>query len=130
MENREFNPVGWFEIYVNDMERAKIFYENVFNITMDNLPSPDDNDPMQMCSFPSEINNPGSGGALVKMEGFSAGSNSTIVYFVCEDCGVEEKRIASAGGKVFKSKMSIGDYGFIVLGTDTEGNMFGLHSMK
>lgn len=24
------NPVGWFEIYVQDMERAKKFYETVF----------------------------------------------------------------------------------------------------
>ena len=24
--------VGWFEIPVNDMNRAKTFYENVFNI--------------------------------------------------------------------------------------------------
>ena len=24
------NPVGWFEIYVNDMPRAKAFYESVF----------------------------------------------------------------------------------------------------
>jgi predicted enzyme related to lactoylglutathione lyase len=27
MEN---NPVGWFEIYVQDMARAKTFYETVF----------------------------------------------------------------------------------------------------
>ena len=24
------NPVGWFEIYVQDMNRAKAFYESVF----------------------------------------------------------------------------------------------------
>lgn len=24
------NPVGWFEIYVQDMPRAKAFYEGVF----------------------------------------------------------------------------------------------------
>jgi predicted enzyme related to lactoylglutathione lyase len=24
------NPVGWFEIYVDDMPRAKAFYETVF----------------------------------------------------------------------------------------------------
>jgi predicted enzyme related to lactoylglutathione lyase len=29
-----------------------------------------------------------------------------------------------------KEKYSIGQYGFIVLAFDTEGNMFGLHSLK
>lgn len=29
------NPVGWFEIYVNDMDRAKRFYETVFDIKID-----------------------------------------------------------------------------------------------
>jgi hypothetical protein len=38
--------------------------------------------------------------------------------------------VAAAGGKVHREKMSIGPYGFIVLAVDTEGNMFGLHSMK
>lgn len=27
------NPVGWFEIYVNDMERAKKFYETVLKVS-------------------------------------------------------------------------------------------------
>ncbi len=26
------NPIGWFEIYVDDLSRAKQFYESVFNI--------------------------------------------------------------------------------------------------
>ena len=26
------NVVGWFEIYVENMERAKVFYSNVFNM--------------------------------------------------------------------------------------------------
>jgi len=28
----EMNPVGWFEIYVRDMERAKSFYETVLGV--------------------------------------------------------------------------------------------------
>ena len=33
------NPVGWFEIYVQDMERAKAFYQNTFQVTLEQLPS-------------------------------------------------------------------------------------------
>jgi predicted enzyme related to lactoylglutathione lyase len=64
------------------------------------------------------------------MPGFPAGGNSTLVYFSCEDCAVEESRVVPAGGKIEKEKFSIGPYGFITLAYDTEGNMFGLHSLK
>jgi predicted enzyme related to lactoylglutathione lyase len=53
-----------------------------------------------------------------------------LVYFSCEDCAIEGSRVESAGGKVVREKMSIGQYGFVVLATDTEGNMIGLHSQN
>ena len=34
------------------------------------------------------------------------------------------------GGRMEKAKQSIGEYGFISLVYDTEGNMMGLHSRK
>lgn len=130
MENKQFNPVGWFEIYVNDMHRAKLFYETILQTKLEELPTPSEDMSFQMYSFPSDMTSYGSGGTIVKMDGFNAGGNSTIIYFTSEDCAVEESRIVAAGGKIFKSKMSIGEYGFIVLATDTEGNMFGIHSLK
>ncbi len=128
----KFNPVGWFEIYVNDMDRATKFYETVLNIKLTNMSNPGDtgNSNMVMKSFPGEMDNPGSAGALVKMEGMKGGGSNVIIYFICNDCAVEEKRAEAAGGKVCQSKMSIGEYGFISLVSDTEGNMIGLHSMK
>lgn len=119
------NPVVWFEIYVQDMSRARAFYEAVFQIKLQQLPSPD----LEMWSFQMSPGQDGAGGALVRMPGCPSGGNSTIVYFRCADCGVEAGRVAAAGGKVFKEKMSIGQFGYIALATDTEGNMFGLHSM-
>ncbi|WP_111309178.1 VOC family protein [Confluentibacter sediminis] len=130
MENETFNPVGWFEIYVNNMQRATSFYETILQTKLEELPTPSEDTTYQMYSFPSNMTSYGSGGTLVKMEGFNAGGNSTIIYFVSEDCSIEEARIVDAGGKIFKPKMSIGEYGFIVLATDTEGNMFGIHSLK
>ena len=44
--------------------------------------------------------------------------------------GVEAGRVTASGGRMQREKMSIGQYGFIALAFDTEGNMFGLHSMK
>ncbi|MFG6687435.1 VOC family protein [Mariniflexile sp. HNIBRBA6329] len=129
MENPQSNPIVWFEIYVDNMPRAKKFYEAVFQTTLEKLPAPEEEGGLIMHTFPSNMTSYGSGGALVKMEGFNAGGNSTLVYFYSEDCH-EEANIEAAGGKVVRPKMSIGEYGFIVLATDTEGNMFGLHSMK
>lgn len=125
------NPVGWFEIYVQDMPRAKAFYEAVFQGTLEELKNPDPKGfpDMEMWAFPMSMDGFGAAGALVKMAGFASGG-STLVYFSCEDCSVEAARAASHGGRVFKEKMSIGEYGFIALFGDTEGNMIGLHSLQ
>jgi len=120
------NPVGWFEIYVDDMERAKKFYQDVLEVELQRLDGPD----VEMWSFPMVQSGTGSAGSLVRMDGFKAGGNSVLVYFMSDDCSVEEARVIPAGGKIQKTKFSIGQYGFITLAVDTEGNMFGIHSMK
>ncbi len=126
-----FNPVVWFEIYVQDMPRAQAFYEQVLAKKLEALPMPEgDESGLQMLAFPAEMENGGAGGALVKMEGVPSGGMGTLVYFGCDDCAVEAGRVAAAGGTIFKEKFSIGEYGFCALAHDTEGNMFGLHSMQ
>lgn len=124
------NPIAWFEIYVQDMPRAKAFYEAVFQGELTPLTNPDvDSFPgMEMWTFPSDMNGYGATGALVKMPGCPSGG-STLVYFSCQDCAVEAERAAAYGGQVLKPKMSIGEYGSIALVMDTEGNTIGLHSM-
>ena len=120
------NPVGWFEIYVQDMERAKKFYEAVFQTRLSELKSPG----IEMWSFPGSREVTGTSGSLVKAPGFPSGGNSTVVYFNCSDCAEEAHRVGQAGGRLQQEKMSIGQYGFIAMAYDTEGNLFGLHSMK
>jgi uncharacterized protein len=127
------NPVRWFEIYVQDLDRAKRFYESVFQVKLEKLKTPEGlkkGPALEMWSFPAQKEGFGCGGALVKMQGVPSGGGGTLVYFGSEDCAVEERRVAKAGGKIERSKMSIGDYGFISLAIDTEGNMFGIHSMR
>jgi predicted enzyme related to lactoylglutathione lyase len=124
--NTKRNPVGWFEIYVQDMERARAFYQNTFQVTLERLESPG----IELWAFPMQPDNAGCAGALVKMTGKDSGSGGTIVYFSCADCAVEASRAVQNGGRIQKDKQSIGQYGFIALVYDTEGNMIGLHSMK
>lgn len=118
------NPIIWCEIYVQDMDRAKSFYETVFQIKMEKLESPG----MEMWAFPMTMDKVGTSGALVKMEGVQSGGSGTIPYFHCEEVAVESERVVPAGGQIFKSKVSIGQYGFMALVLDTEGNMIGLHT--
>jgi predicted enzyme related to lactoylglutathione lyase len=124
--NPDRNPVGWFEIYVDDMPRAQAFYEKTFEVKLQALESP----VIKMLAFPM-ADVPGCPGALVQMPGGDRPKgNAVIIYFSCLDCAVEAARAAQNGGKVFKEKFSIGQYGFIALVHDTEGNLIGLHSMK
>ena len=127
------NPVVWFEIYVQDMPRAKRFYEAVLDITLEKMPAPTAEMTMEMWAFPSDKatapTSYGACGMLVRMEGFTSTGGGTLVYFGCRDCAVEASRVAANGGTVVKEKMSIGMHGFIALARDTEGNMIGFHSM-
>ena len=120
------NPVVWFEIYVQDMARAKKFYETVLGVKLEKLEGPD----LEMWAFPMAMDQGGTSGSLVRAAGVPSGGNSTLVYFGCEDCAVEASRVVPAGGRLEREKMSIDQYGFIALAYDTEGNMIGLHSMQ
>lgn len=125
-----FNPVVWFEIYVDDMARAQRFYEQVLQVRLQSLPMPGDSQgDMQMLAFPAEMQNSGAAGVLVKMDGMKAGAGGTLVYFGSADCSVEAGRAAAAGGAVVQEKFSLGEYGFAALIKDSEGNVIGLHSM-
>lgn len=122
------NAIGWFDIYVNDMERATAFYETVLGQKLEKMEDPTGE--TQMMSFPADMSVYGAAGALVKSEYSRPGVGGTMLYFSVEDCSVEESRVATAGGKVVRPKFSIGDFGWVTLCEDTEGNMFGLNSMK
>ncbi len=121
----EYNPVGRFEIYVTDMERAKKFYQQVFqkgdwiDLSQDKI---------RMFAFPRWERVSWAAWALVQMDDYWPSDSWTIVYFSCEDCSVEESRIKENGGQVHQSKMSVGEFGFVSMVRDTEGNMIGLHS--
>lgn len=120
------NPVIWFEICVQDMERARKFYESVFQFNLTKL----DSAKFDMWGFPMEQGQAGAAGALIRIEGVASGAGGTLVYFSCDDCAVQAARAAENGGSIHRPKFSIGQYGFAALINDTEGNVIGLHSME
>ena len=132
------NPFVWTEISVNDLDRARKFYETVLQIELSELPTPDtmqvdEDDPnyFKMFAFPGDMmTGPGSSGTLVKSNMGKPGVGGTLVYFQSNDCAIELSRAEAAGGKVIAEKMSLGEYGFCGIVEDSEGNHIGFHSMK
>ena len=119
------NPVRWFEIYVENMPRAKSFYESVFAVTLTKIDTP-----ILRRGGSSIIRiNMVDQAPLVKMPGLTPGHNTTLVYFASEDCSVEEKKVPSSAARFINKKCQLA-HGFISLAIDTEGNMFGIHSIK
>jgi uncharacterized protein len=122
------NAIGWFDLYVSDMQRAVRFYESVLQQKLQ--PIGDPTGETQMMSFAADMGVYGAGGALVKSNHTRPGIGGTMVYFSVEDCAKEQSRVAAAGGKVLRPKFSIGEFGWVTLCEDTEGNLFGLSSMQ
>ena len=52
------NPVNWFEIPVNDIPRAKAFYESVFKVEL----TENEMGPNKMAWFPMEMGRAGAAG--------------------------------------------------------------------
>ena len=130
------NPICWFEIYVDDMNRATAFYEAMLQVKLEDLPMPQGADTddcegsVEMKVFTMEDQGYGATGALVKTDHVKPGPGGSLVYFTCDDCAVEAARAAENGGTVINEKMSIGEHGYIAMVNDTEGNMIGLHSQQ
>lgn len=122
------NAVGWFDIYVDDLDRATRFYETVLDAKLEAMGDPTGES--QMMSFPAEMSAYGAAGALTKSAHAAPGVGGTVIYFMAQDCAVEQSRVEAAGGQVVRPKFSIGEYGFVTLCQDTEGNIFGLNSMQ
>ena len=123
------NVISWFEIYTTNFERAKKFYSEVFRYQLEELPLASENHPDMRYAVFSNAGD-GVGGALVRIKEVNPGHGGTMVYFDTNDIDAELSRVETAGGKIIRWKQSIGEYGFIALIEDSEGNMIGLRSMK
>jgi hypothetical protein len=124
-QKMECNPVGWFEIPVTDMNRAKAFYEAVLKYSI----KIQDNEDGSMGWFPMSETGYGASGALVHGKGYIPSLGGMLIYFSETDIDAALDRVRKSGGNVIKEKTDIGEYGFYAWVEDTEGNRIGLHSM-
>lgn len=123
------NAISWFEIGVNNLERATRFYESIFKVIL----IPMDMEKIKMRLFPITDMENGVGGALVDSGGFHKPSSTEgpIIYLNGNpDVQYILDRVEAAGGTIMVPKTPISDeFGFMAVFIDTEGNRIGLHSV-
>jgi predicted enzyme related to lactoylglutathione lyase len=125
------NALNWFEIPVSDFERAKKFYESIFNYQMPESMM----GAARMGFFLYDFQGGKVGGAIVHHPGFHLPNEyGSLVYLNGQpDLQVVLDRVPAAGGKILTAKARISpdqDLGYWALITDTEGNRVALHSMQ
>jgi predicted enzyme related to lactoylglutathione lyase len=119
------NTLNWFEISVLDIDRAKKFYETIFNIQMRQEEIMDE----VMVYFPMDEGSGKVSGALVKSPMHKPSANGAKIYLNGNpDLAVVLTKIKTAGGEITVPKTQIGKFGFMAMFTDTEGNSVALHS--
>lgn len=119
------NALNWFEIPAIDISRAKKFYENIFEISMEEMEMPG----MKYAMFPFDPKNAKVAGGLAQSPMHKPSSTGSIIYLNANpDLQIVLDRIEKQGGKITMSKTPIGQNGFMAFFTDTEGNIMALHS--
>jgi predicted enzyme related to lactoylglutathione lyase len=123
------HAINWFEIPVSEFDRAKKFYETIFEYQM-----PENQmGPARMGFLLYDFMSGGRGGAIVHNPDFYTPSkNGSLIYLNCEpDLQLVLAKVEEAGGKITKQKAEVGpNLGFWALIEDTEGNRVALHSMQ
>jgi uncharacterized protein len=118
------NPVVYFEIPVDDIDRASAFYEKVLGYKLERVAI----DGNEMAMFPNDDDGSGISGALAKGDSYVPGKQGARVYFKASNIDEILSKAVAAGGKVAYPKTSIGDLGWVAEFEDSEGNVIALHA--
>jgi uncharacterized protein len=118
------NPVGWFDLPVNDLARAVKFYQAVFGYEFELS----EVDGYEMAMFPMTNGSSGASGALVKGDVYVPSTNGVIIYFHVENIAAKLAIITQLDGEILYPEKSIGEWGSIAEFKDSEGNRVALHA--
>ncbi|MDP9738741.1 UNVERIFIED_ORG: putative enzyme related to lactoylglutathione lyase [Bacillus sp. B2I3] len=118
-----------FEIHVNDMERAKVFYGEVFGWSFQ-----DWSDYAGMPYFGAVTGNEnehGIDGALMQRQSAPPETGQALNAFACtigvENYDLTEAKIIENGGKLAMPKFALPGMAWQGYYIDPEGNTFGIH---
>ncbi|GAB2613599.1 hypothetical protein GCM10027035_07640 [Emticicia sediminis] len=122
---KKTNPVVYFEIPVNDIDRAIKFYTAVFNFEFDK----EIIDKNEMALFPFSDENLGISGSLAKGEIYKPTEDGVVIYFKTENIDETLKLASLNGGQILYPKTDNG-IGLVAEFKDTEGNRIALYQSK
>jgi predicted enzyme related to lactoylglutathione lyase len=117
------NPVTYFEIPVQNLDRAVAFYQAVFGFTFQR----ESIDGNQMALFPFHADQAGASGALAKGPSYKPSKDGTRVYFDTIDIDRTLSRAIDHGARLLYPKTAIGSLGYVAEFQDPEGNRIALH---
>ena len=123
------NSLNWFEIPATDINRAKKFYSNVFDVQMDDM---GEMMGMKMVGFPGEMGSGKAYGALVQGPMHKPSQDGAVIYLNANP-SIQKvlDRIESAGGKVVMPATQISpEIGHMAFFIDSEGNKVALHAQN
>lgn len=122
------NAINWFEIPVEDFDRAKTFYSTILGGEINEVPM---DEGMRYGVFPHDKDK-GVGGGIIAANGQQKPSTdgATVYLNGGEDLSIPLAKVESAGGKILMPKTAIGEDGFMAQFLDTEGNKLALHSLN
>lgn len=109
-----------FDMAADDLERAKRFYEKIFDWQFETLPGPMN---YLLIHTKGMDGKEGLGGGMAKREVLTQGITNFIgVKSVDETC----KKIEEMGGKIIEPKKAVPGWGHLAVFQDTENNTFGI----
>ena len=122
------NPITHFEIPADNVERAKKFYEKIFDWKIEKYEK-DSDYWFVMTTYVGEDEwtpkEPGAiNGGLVKRD---TPNEPFLTYITVDSIEKTCKTIEKNGGKIMIPKTKMGEWGWWATFKDTEGNTFGLY---
>ena len=114
-----------FEIPVDDGDRARSFYKEIFGWQLQEMPEMSYTLVMSGPSGDQGPTEPGyiNGGLMSRSESLAG---ATVVVVDVEDIAAALEKIGSLGGSTVQAKLPVGDMGFSAYAKDSEGNVIGL----
>ena len=109
-----------FDISVDDIERAKKFYTDLFNWKIEKMPGPME---YYGITTATEKGEEGIGGGMALRKS----PNDAITNFIGVS-SIDEHivKVGELGGKIIQPKMAVPGFGYLAACFDTENNVFGL----
>lgn len=120
------HAINWFEIPVENYERAKQFYATVTNSEITDHHMPEQNTKYGVFTHGDKDS---VGGAIIEAENQIPSNQGATVYLNSgDDLSVPLSKVENAGGKIIMPKTAIGKDGYIAQFIDSEGNKVAFHS--